>query len=240
MKKLIIPFVFIGVLFSGAFFSGCYTDTVDALSTFDFQLPLIFHSTHFNKASPDTSVDFTNLNEYKEYRDNKERIQEAIVHQFNYWIDDIKLSGSIPMEVDHLGRKPPENDMQDSALYFHPERDNLEFEFIKFYLHFAKLKDGYYNENDLVESHWEIDTTEKPYLLGAYYDVDVSDYYRQAHHIIEVSDEISAIISEAVKERPSFFIITEYSKTKDQDDDKRYFPYVGARYDMVIRFSVDL
>jgi hypothetical protein len=223
MKKIYI-FILIGTILSGIFIAGCYTDTINAFSKFTFQLPLLFHSTHFDKAAPDTSYDFTNLNKYKEYSDNKDRISKALVLEFNYWIDSLMLQGNIPFDTTN--------------------RDVI-FTYIRFSLHFAKLKPQYsYNgETDADSSHWMFDPAEQDYLLGEFRDVNVADYYRKAFHIVEVADDVAQIISEAVKNRPAFYIITEYSPLSDQDiakEPKRHFPYVAARYDMIIRFSVDL
>jgi hypothetical protein len=223
MKKIYI-LIMIGTILSGLFIAGCYTDTIDAFSKFTFQLPLLFHSTHIDKAAPDISYDFANLNKYKEYTDNKDRISKALVLQFNYWIDSLILKDNIPFDSNNR---------------------SVIFNYIRFSLHFAKLKPqySYYGEMDIDSSHWMFDPAEEPYLLGEFRNVNVADYYRKAYHIVEVADDVAQIISEAVKNRPAFYIITEYSPLADQDttkEPKRHFPYVAARYDMIIRFSVDL
>lgn len=249
MRKLLIPIVFLGIITSGAFIGGCYTDTIDSLSTFTFQLPLLFHSTHFDKAAPDTSYDFVNLHKYKEYRDNRDRISKALILHFNYWIDAIKIRGDVPPKYALNNGPFPENDPTANIVegkyvdYFDKETDELEFEYIRFWLHFARLAPGYTDEMDTDSAHWDFDPNEQPYMLGEYRDVDIQEYYRNPEHIVEVSDEVAAIISEAVKNRPAFWIITEYSPVVGQDineEPKRYFPFVSARYDMVIRFAVDL
>jgi hypothetical protein len=218
MRKIIATIVAVlGIAASGAFFSGCYTDAVDNLSTFTFQLPLLFHSYHWDKASPDTSVDFTNLNDYKEYRDNKERINKAQILHFNYWIDSLVMQNNVP---------------------FDPEvhTDDVIFPFIRFYLQFARYTGG----DPSNPNSYEPDPNEPMYLLGEYLDVNVAEYYRNPEYILDVSEETAMILSDAVKNRPQFYIITHYSKVVGQTEPKRYFPYVAARYDMVIRFDVDL
>lgn len=91
---------------------GCYTDTIDSMSKFTVQLPLHFIGKWRNKTAPDTSVDFTDLNNYKEYRDNKEKIQRTIFYQFSYWIDSIRVAQG------------------------DPGADQVEFAFVKYYLYF--------------------------------------------------------------------------------------------------------
>ena len=158
MKRLIIPIVFTALLFSGAFFGGCYTDTIDSLSTFTFQLAIPFHSTHYEKAAPDTSYDFTNLNAYKEYRDNRERIKKAMILEFNYWVDSIVMRNADP-------------DLPD--IPYDPEihGDTISFEFVKFYLRFAKLKPGAGDPLSDDSTHWMMDPNEKNHLLGEFYEI---------------------------------------------------------------------
>ncbi len=94
------------------FITGCYTDTIDSFSKFTVQLPLHFTAKWRNKFAPDVSTDFTDLNTYKEYRDNKEKIQSTIFYQFAYWIDSLRT-------------EPGD-----------PTIDQVEFEFVKYYLYF--------------------------------------------------------------------------------------------------------
>ncbi len=204
-KSLLLIFT---VVFSAFMLSSCFFDTLSKVDTFTFQLPLIFDSDHFDKAAPDTSLDFTNLNDYKEYRDNKDKIEKAEILHFNYWVDSL---------VTENGPWNP-ND---------PSEEDIEFEFIKFYLQFADFQGN-------------PDPSEPFHLLGEFHDVNVEDYYRNPEHILEVPEEVALVISEAVKENPFFYIITEYSKLKGQTEEKFRFPFIHARYDMVIRFDVKL
>lgn len=119
------------------FISGCYTDTIDSFSKFTVQLPLHFTAEWRNKSAPDTSRDFTDLNTYKEYRDNKEKIQSTIFYQFAYWIDSLQVApGDPPLE-------------------------QVEFEFVKYYLYFegespsAKRLIGQFN-NVKVKDYYRI------------------------------------------------------------------------------------
>ena len=252
MKKiLIIPLVLAGIILSSQFFGGCYTETIDDLSTFKFRMPIFFRSTHFDKASPDTSRDFINLLEYKEYRDNKDRIMKAVIKEFNYRLRHVKITGdTIPyymknFSADSIAKWDAERDsMSQKEHYYEPGEegeDTLGFEYIRFYLRFAELRPGYTDRSDLDSAHWrfdQVDTTN--YLLGEYRDVNVKGYFRKSNHIIKVDSDIAAIISEAVRNRPAFWIITEYSKAYGQTEPKRKFPFIAADYDMFIKFQVEL
>jgi len=115
MKKIFATSTVIAVVIAlilPLFISGCYQGTVDSFSTFTIQLPLDFTSKWRNRSAPDTSQDFTDLNTYKEYQDNKEKIQKTIFYQFAYWIDSIRV---------------PQGD---------PGIDKLEFAFVRYYLYF--------------------------------------------------------------------------------------------------------
>ena len=104
--------IIVAAIILPSFLSGCYTDTIDSLTTFTVQLPLHFTSKWRDKAAPDTSRDFTDLNTYQEYRENKDKIQRTIFYQFAYWIDSIRV---------------PAGD---------PTMDKIEFDTIRYYLYF--------------------------------------------------------------------------------------------------------
>jgi hypothetical protein len=199
---------------------GCYTSTVDSLSTFKFQLPLIFYSNYKNKAIPDTSVDFVNLVKYDEYNKNKDKIGKADILSFNYWIDSLVMDNNTP---------------------FDPMVHNVEFEYVSFALHFAKLKEFPPYPADINNVvNWEDDPLSPDYILGEFTNVSVREYYRIPDHILDVNDEIAQVLSSAVKYKPQFFIKSIYSKSKGQTTPKRNFPLVNARFDMIIRFEVNL
>jgi hypothetical protein len=159
-----------------------------------------------------------------------------MILQFNYWIDSLVYK-----------------DKNGNTFTFDPNNPALpevEFEFIRFYLHFAKPKAEWLgmdisDEETWDSSRYEFDYTagSGPYLLGEFRDVNIKPYYRRADHIIQVKDDVAKIISDAINNRPVFYIITEYSPLKDQNvqtEPKRYFPFVAARYDMIIRFEIEL
>ncbi len=222
--------IYILILIAGIVLSSCFTETVDTFSTINFQLVIPFHSSHKDRAAPDTSPDFTNLSKYKEYKDNVDRIKKAMILQFNYWIDSL-------VYIDKGGK----------TVNYNPKDSNMpeiKFNHIRFYLRFADKKQFPVNTDEFDPVNYEYSKTDPTmYLLGEFLNVDVKDYFRQAYHIIDVSDEVARVISDAIKNRPTFFIITEYSPMADQDmqiEPKRYFPYIAARYDLVIKFEISL
>lgn len=233
MKKYIGPLLISLAIIASILLDGCYTQTVEDFSYYNFQFPLLFRSVHFNKAAPDTSWDFINLHNYSEYEDNKDRIYASEILSFNYWIDSLVflMKDTVQQKFDTL------------IFDRNQHRDLVEFPFIIFKLVYAKLKPGYVDPNDKDSSHWDKDFSSPIYVLGSYYNVKVEEYYRYSHHIVPISDSLAKEISNMVKNRPQFWICTEYSPVKDQDtkiEPKRYFPFIAARYDMIIRFKIKL
>lgn len=195
-NKIILSLAIISLLV----LSGCYTNTIDSLSTFKFQIPIFFYSHWVNKAAPDTTYDYVNLDDYAEYRDNKEKIKKAEIISFNYWIDSLMVDQGVP---------------------FDPEKsEDIEFEFIRFYIQF----EGETNKH----------------LIGEFLNVSAKEYYRKPQHILEVPSTVAEIIAVALKEKPKFNILSIYSKTKGQTEEKKYIPLVNARFDLFIRFEVEL
>jgi hypothetical protein len=228
MKHIKIPLIYIICIVICVILSGCYGSTIDALSSFTFQFPVNFHANYYHKAAPDTSKDYANLNKYKEYNDYKDKINKAQVLHLNYWIDSLKY-------VD---------EKTGDTITFDPitnTNDLLGFEFIKFSIVFAKyLPDLLHpNYNDTVSTNWIPDYS-LTYSLGNFKDVKVKEYYRNPSHIEYVSENTALIISDLLKKQPSFFVISEYSKVNGQDSNKYYFPLINARFDIDIRFDVDL
>lgn len=235
MKKFLSIIFVQAVLFIGAsyLFTGCYTDTIDSFSKIKIQLPLFFHSHFHDKASPDNDTSFTNLYQYKEYEDNKDKIDKAEIYQFNYRIDSLMFA------TDKV--KPLE---KDSTFAFDPLNQNheIEFEYIQFYIHYAVKKPGWTHTGirDLDSSHWKPDPNAEPTLLGEFRNVKVRDYYRLSRNIQKVEERVTEIITEIAKNRPQFYVITVYSKTKGQTQPKQFFPLIYAYYDLFLRMHVSL
>lgn len=200
-----------------AFLASCYSDTVENFEKFNFQFPVNFATTYTFRAIPDTSRDFSNLYKYQEYYDNRDKIDKAIVLQFNYWIDTLVKADNTPYD---------------------PKVDKLEFDYVRYKLLFAKPKNGNIFSQDSTD--FEPDPTIEPFVLGEYSNVKVEEFYRNPNHIIDVPLEVSNKISEFMKTKPYFYVVAEYSKLKGQTEEKIYFPYFKAKFDIIIRFEVKL
>ncbi len=197
--------------------SSCFTEVVQNIQNFRFQIPLYFYVNYVDKSIPDTSRIFANLNDYDEFRKNKNRLDGAEIVQFNYWIDSLVYANNVPFE---------------------PSKDTLVIENVRFYLVFARPKTGIINPQD--SSDFEPDSTLPIFLLGEFKDVDVAEFYRKPYHIYIVSTEISQVLTEVVRNRPYFYLISEYGKVKGQTTPKKYFSLINVRFDVVIRFVVSL
>ncbi len=211
MKKIYLLISLCAVIMS-----SCITDTVDDFSQFTIQLPIFFTSEYPNRAAPDSSVDFSNLFEYPEYKNNREKIEKSEIYQFNYRIDSLVL--------------------QNNQIY-NPEIDNLVFDYIKFKIVFAKPKYSEYSTNP---NDFTIDKSKGEYILGEFVDVDVKNFFKQSKNIKGVDDSVSATISDILKENPYFFIITEYSKVKGSTVPKDIFPFIRSKFDLVVRLKFKL
>ena len=209
----------LAILFLSLFIlSSCIQDTINKFETFTVQLPVFFKTDHDNKVAPDTSIDFTNLYQYQEYNDNKGKIDAAEVYQLNYRIDSLILENNVP---------------------FDPAKDDLEFDSVSFMLKFARPKPGA-SEYSTNPDDFEPDPSSKLFILGELKNVKVKDYYRTAYNIIEVPEENAYAISESLKKTPYFYIYTQYSYVKGKYPENSIFPFVRAKYDLVIRLKVKL
>ncbi|MEJ5287098.1 MAG: hypothetical protein CH6_1127 [Candidatus Kapaibacterium sp.] len=212
-KRIQIYFVLLFVLFLKA----CDTDFIGSIQNFRFQIPFYFYVNYFDKSIPDTSQVFANLNEYEEFTKNKSRLEKAEIVQFNYWIDSLVYGNNQP---------------------FDPKKDTLVIENVRFFLVFAKPKPNIPNPRDT--SDFEPDTTLPTFLLGEFKEVNVSDFYRKPNHIYVISTEISQVLTEVVRNRPYFYLVSEYGKVRGQTTPKKYFSLIFVRFDVVIRFTVSL
>ncbi len=225
MKKLIFPITFAGAIAMALFLWGCYGQTVDSFKTFTFEFPVFFHAEYHNKLTPDTSFDFVNMYEYDQYKDNVDKINKAELLSFNYRIDSM------------IFRDP----VTEQDIVFNPvlHKDLIEFVNIKFYIIFAKPKSPEL-KGSLDSADYVVDPDREPYLLGEFHNVEVSDYYRYAHHIENIDKTVAKVLEDALQNQPYFYILTEYSKIKNQTAERRIFPYISSRYDLIIRFSVNI
>lgn len=196
--------------------TSCYQDTVDSFSSFNFQLIVNVRPTYYNRAAPSVSFDFMNLNKYDEYHENKKRIKESQLLQFNFWIDSLVLENNKPYD---------------------PTKDNIHFDYVIYTLVFARSLTG--NEMSENPNDFEPDPAISEYELGRFTNVNARDFYRKAHHIIDIPKELSDQISEYILSRPYFFIKTTYGNVNGSTD-KYHFPYIKANFDLAIRFKVNL
>ncbi len=209
MKKilLLLPFLLLG---------GCYQDTINSFSTFTFQFIVNLNTIYFDRMAPSVSLDFTNLNKYYEYHENKDKISKSQLLQFNFWIDSLVLENNQPYD---------------------PKKDNLEFEYVIYSLVFARPIAGNVTSDD--PNDFEPDPTIQEFELGRFTNANVRDFYRKAHHIIDIPPQISDQIGQQLLTTPYFYIKTSYGKVNGSLD-KHRFPFLKANFDLAIRFKVDL
>lgn len=227
MKKKNSSIILVTSLLLVFLLQSCW-ESIDNLSTFNFRFPILFQAIYRDKASPDTSWDFVNLYEYDQYKDNVDKISKAEIIAFNYRIDSLIFTDK----------------QTGSPVIFNPSlhKNQLEYENIKFYLIFARPKDSSL-VHSLDSADFEVDPAQAPILLGEYKNVKIEDYYRYSHYIEDIDEQVARTIDKALREQPHFYIQTEYGKMKDQDltkEPKRYIPFISSRYDLIIRFSVNL
>lgn len=197
------------------FLIGCYSEFIDSFDEFRFQIPMYFYSNYYDKSIPDTSRQFVNLNDYEEFVKNRSKLTSAEIVQFNYWIDSLVFADGKP---------------------FNPKLDSLVIENVRIYLVFARPKAGIFNPLD--SNDFEPDTTLPKFILGEFKDINVQDYYRKPHHIFTVSSEISQVLTEVVRNKPYFYLISEYGKVVGDPNPKKYFKLIFVRFDVVVRFVV--
>lgn len=129
--------LFILMSFSPVFISGCYTDTIDDFSKFNVQIPIHFIQKWRDKAITSVSIDSTNLNNYKEYTENKDKIVSAHFYQIGYWIDSVRVAPGDP---------PIDKITFDSVKYYLYYYDNLNVksqEYLIASYYNVKVKDYY-------------------------------------------------------------------------------------------------
>lgn len=201
------------------FITSCYTQTINDLSTFTVQVPVYFYDKASKRMIPFSGFNFTNLNTYEQFVKNKDKVDRAEIYQFSYWIDSLV----IPFK-----NKP-----------FNPAEDEMIFERIRYLIMFAKPKkpssEFSKNPND-----FEIDSTVEPFIIGDFNQVKVSEYYRNPFHIVSVPENRAKEISNIIKSKPYFFLVSEYSKYSGQPTDTTFIPYLEVRADLVIRLTVKI
>ncbi|MCE5305104.1 MAG: hypothetical protein ABFD61_05310 [Chloroherpetonaceae bacterium] len=208
------------ISFFSILLTSCYTKTVDDFSEFTVQIPIYFYDKSTDRKVPDIGLTFSNLYQYDEYKTNKDRIDRAEVYQFSIWVDSLVLPGNPP--------KP-----------FVPNVDEVIFEHVRYTIVFAKPKVAG-NEQSLNPDDFEIDNTFQPFTLADFYNVSVSEYYKNPRHIYSIPQEEAIVISDLLKTRPYFYVQAEYSKYLNQPADTILFPYSEYRGDLVVRLKIKL
>jgi hypothetical protein len=172
---------------------------------------------HFDRKVPSADTEFKNLHEYKEYRDNENRIKKAEFVQFSYWIDSLVL---------------PNNQIYD------PVRDkDLTFEYIRFYVQIAKCKNPGM-EQSLDSNYFEPYPNQRKILLAEYIRPKVVDFYKTPENIIQIPDSTAQILDVLLRENPYYYFVDEYGKMVGQTAPIINFPYMESRYDLVVRYSI--
>ena len=202
---------------SGLLLASCLTQTITDFENFTVQIPIFFETDSKDKKAPDTARDFSNLFSYDEYLKNKDKIDAAEIFQFNFRIDSLVMVNGKP---------------------FDPATDDIIFDNVRFSLKFAMPKSGNIYSKD--SAQFSPDPISPVYILGDYNNVSVRDFYKKAFHILELPDSTALIISNSLKTTPYFYIYTQYSKIKGQTTDVIKFPYISAKYDVVVRLKVKL
>ena len=197
--------------------TSCYTDTVESFSSFTFQFPVHFETAYINREVPRTSRDFGNLYKYDEYQDNRDRIDKAEILQLNFWVDSLVKPDNTP---------------------YNPLLDTIIFDYVRYTLVFARPKYGNVYSTDSTD--FEPDPSVSNFVLGEFLDVDLREFYRNPKHIINLPADVSATISDFLKTKPYFYVVTEYSKIKGQTAKELYFPFLEAKFDVIIRFKVNV
>jgi len=216
MKTKIIYICFIGTLI---FLHSCYQDTVNNFKTFTIQIPINFYDKSTNRKVPSISFTFSNLYKYDEYKNNKDKIDKAELYQFSYWVDSLVMPGT---------NKP-----------FDPKIDEMIFDKIKYTLVLLKPKSGFSPESQ-DPNDFTLDSSFTPFVIGDFNNVKISEYYKNPKHIVVLPEKEAAQLSVALKSRPYFFILSEYSKYQNQPSDTSLIPYIEVRTDLVIRLSINL
>lgn len=79
--------------------SACYTDTVDAISVFEVQLPVNLAFRWQNRSTPDTAVEEVDLLKYDAYLTNRDKIRNATPYQLAFWLESVEGTPSIETAV---------------------------------------------------------------------------------------------------------------------------------------------
>lgn len=213
MKKIKLILI-LATYASMLFFNGCYTDTINKFSTFALQIPLLFNSSHTERWAPDTSYDDANLNQYQEYRDNKDKIDKAEFLDFNYRIDSLVYE-----------------DFQGNVKIYDPKAANpdvIGFDTVQFFLKFPSgytPKIGEFLNKNVAEYYRKAHNIIAVNSDSAKIISDAVKHYPD-FQIVSIYSKVK--------------INGVYQDWPNAQNKKHHFPYVLGKYDLIIRLQVKL
>lgn len=206
MKK-IIAIAFIAAAFGFLWSCG----SVDSLETFSFQYTVNFEDERTYEKVPNESVDMTNLNDYAEYRDNKDKIIKSEILHFNFWIDSLvydKFGVEVPFD-------PKEN----------VDERTISFDFVKFWITFDH------------DEYFELATFEdvdiRDYYRNPFHINEINTETRKA--VLEKLKNNPIFYTKS-----EFSIINIEDTGLEQQYDTLTVPFLKYKTDCVLRFEVDL
>ncbi len=185
--------------------------SVDSLETFTFQYTVNFEDERFNEWVPSISYDVTNLNDYEEYRDNKDKIKKSEILHFNFWIDSLVY------------------DKNGSKVVFDPTKniDNkaISFEYVKFSITFDNLE------------YFELATFEnvdiREYYRNPFHIDEIPVATRE-----KVMEKLKT--NPIFSTRSEYSIIHIENSSVGSENDSIRVPYFKYKTDLVLRFEVEL
>lgn len=185
-------------------------ETISKFDSLTVQVAVNSRNEYDDRNAPSSKLSYTDLNNYAAYRDNRDRIIKSDFYQFSYWLDDLRLANG--QEFDTLINK------------------DMHFEFVKFYIQFLDV-----NKQPI--------QSESPILFATFENPYIKDFYKHPRNILEADDTIAEKINLLIKEYPQFNFIDEFGKVVDETGrvyDTYNFPYLESRFDLVIRFEIEL
>ncbi len=206
MKKIIaLTFVIAATVFMWS------CGAVDNLETFSFQYTVNFEDERINESVPDSSVDRTDLNDYAEYRDNKDKIVKSEILHFNFWIDS--------MAYEKYGT------IKNFDPKYNKDEKSLIFDYVKFFITF---------DND---EFFELATFENVNVLDYYR----NPFHINEINTETRKEVLEKLKNNPIFYTKSVFGKLNIEDTDIADKYKTInIPYFKYKTDIVLRFEVDL
>ncbi len=184
---------------------------VDNLETFSFQYTVHFEDEKINDSIPASFKDTTDLNDYAEYRDNKEKIVKSEILHFNFWVESLVY------------------EKYDFDIEFDPEYNkgekSLIFDYVRFYITFDH------------EKYYELATFENVNVLD-YYRTPFHINEINAKTRKEIIEKLKNNPIFYTKSEFGKLNIENTDIAQKQEYIK--VPYFKYKTDLVLRFEVDL